>query len=170
MAANHSANLHGMVRGVGTNQAAGRTTVEGMRTVPHFNMSPNGMNTVTAGFLVGVLVPNQNNLSYYHGNLVPLMPNVNNNGALLGYAARNIIGDLVTGASVGLRPGGGISEEYLYNDPNRRCTLCNCTTFQTPMWRRGPHGPRTLCNACGIRYRREEERRMRREAGNNNNP
>ena len=23
---------------------------------------------------------------------------------------------------------------------------------QTPVWRAGPHGPKTLCNACGVRY------------------
>lgn len=22
----------------------------------------------------------------------------------------------------------------------------------TPVWRAGPHGPKTLCNACGVRY------------------
>ncbi|KAJ0976848.1 hypothetical protein J5N97_012322 [Dioscorea zingiberensis] len=28
-----------------------------------------------------------------------------------------------------------------------------CGTKETPQWRRGPKGPSTLCNACGIRYR-----------------
>ncbi|KAJ4831434.1 hypothetical protein Tsubulata_037047 [Turnera subulata] len=32
----------------------------------------------------------------------------------------------------------------------RRCT--HCQTDQTPQWRRGPHGPKSLCNACGVRY------------------
>ncbi|KAF9187261.1 hypothetical protein BGZ51_001458 [Haplosporangium sp. Z 767] len=32
----------------------------------------------------------------------------------------------------------------------KRCTYCDCTT--TPMWRRGPNGPRTLCNACGVKW------------------
>lgn len=22
----------------------------------------------------------------------------------------------------------------------------------TPVWRAGPHGPKTLCNACGVRW------------------
>eukprot|EP00210_Caulerpa_lentillifera_P008204 g7833.t1 len=29
-----------------------------------------------------------------------------------------------------------------------------CGTTQTPQWRNGPKGPRTLCNACGIRLHR----------------
>eukprot|EP01133_Synstelium_polycarpum_P015601 gene15601-18535_t len=34
---------------------------------------------------------------------------------------------------------------------NRSCL--NCKTTETPEWRRGPQGAKTLCNACGIRYR-----------------
>jgi GATA zinc finger len=30
-----------------------------------------------------------------------------------------------------------------------RCHSCNTT--DTPEWRRGPDGARTLCNACGLR-------------------
>ncbi|KAJ3334385.1 hypothetical protein HDU76_000078 [Blyttiomyces sp. JEL0837] len=32
----------------------------------------------------------------------------------------------------------------------RRCLSCNANT--TPMWRSGPLGPKTLCNACGVRW------------------
>ncbi|KAK6937321.1 Zinc finger, GATA-type [Dillenia turbinata] len=28
----------------------------------------------------------------------------------------------------------------------------DCHTTSTPLWRGGPAGPRSLCNACGIRY------------------
>lgn len=31
----------------------------------------------------------------------------------------------------------------------QRCHSCNTT--ETPEWRRGPDGARTLCNACGLR-------------------
>ncbi|KAL6080018.1 GATA-type domain-containing protein [Balamuthia mandrillaris] len=52
---------------------------------------------------------------------------------------------------------------------SKSCTECG--TFHTPEWRRGPLGPRSLCNACGLRYFRlckkkrlqasSEERRIR---------
>ncbi|KAK3823594.1 MAG: hypothetical protein J3Q66DRAFT_145412 [Benniella sp.] len=33
----------------------------------------------------------------------------------------------------------------------KRCAYCGCTS--TPMWRRGPAGPHSLCNACGVKWR-----------------
>jgi hypothetical protein len=36
---------------------------------------------------------------------------------------------------------------------NPRCDICN--TSDTPEWRKGPNGPRTLCNACGLRYSKQ---------------
>ncbi|KAJ4900648.1 GATA transcription factor 23 [Raphanus sativus] len=30
-----------------------------------------------------------------------------------------------------------------------------CKTTKTPMWRGGPSGPKSLCNACGIRFRKQ---------------
>ncbi|KAK4273410.1 hypothetical protein QN277_021820 [Acacia crassicarpa] len=38
------------------------------------------------------------------------------------------------------------------SDINKCCT--DCKTTKTPLWRGGPAGPKTLCNACGIRYRK----------------
>lgn len=35
--------------------------------------------------------------------------------------------------------------------PTRKCMHCEVT--KTPQWREGPMGPKTLCNACGVRYR-----------------
>ncbi|KAF3452607.1 hypothetical protein FNV43_RR03040 [Rhamnella rubrinervis] len=49
-------------------------------------------------------------------------------------------------------------------DPNKRCTNYNCATGTTPMWRRGPLGPKSLCNACGIKYRKQEEKKQQKEA------
>ncbi|KAK4271171.1 hypothetical protein QN277_019903 [Acacia crassicarpa] len=37
----------------------------------------------------------------------------------------------------------------------RICTNYKCRTRNTPMWRRGPLGPKTLCNACGIQYKKQ---------------
>ncbi|XP_061371956.1 GATA transcription factor 15-like isoform X4 [Gastrolobium bilobum] len=36
---------------------------------------------------------------------------------------------------------------------NKKCCT-DCRTTKTPLWRGGPAGPKTLCNACGIRYRK----------------
>lgn len=33
----------------------------------------------------------------------------------------------------------------------RRCQ--HCGVDKTPQWRAGPTGPKTLCNACGVRYK-----------------
>ncbi|KAL8504066.1 hypothetical protein ACS0TY_022703 [Phlomoides rotata] len=33
----------------------------------------------------------------------------------------------------------------------RRCL--HCASDKTPQWRTGPMGPKTLCNACGVRYK-----------------
>ncbi|GMJ07350.1 hypothetical protein HRI_004404200 [Hibiscus trionum] len=38
------------------------------------------------------------------------------------------------------------------NIPIRVCSDCNTT--KTPLWRSGPRGPKSLCNACGIRQRK----------------
>ncbi|KAI3814490.1 hypothetical protein L1987_14130 [Smallanthus sonchifolius] len=38
------------------------------------------------------------------------------------------------------------------NLPIRVCSDCNTT--KTPLWRSGPRGPKSLCNACGIRQRK----------------
>ncbi|XP_071700262.1 GATA transcription factor 9-like [Rutidosis leptorrhynchoides] len=37
------------------------------------------------------------------------------------------------------------------NDDGRKCL--HCATDKTPQWRSGPMGPKTLCNACGVRYK-----------------
>jgi len=45
----------------------------------------------------------------------------------------------------------------------RKCT--NCGTNATPEWRKGPAGPHTLCNACGLHFmkaqRREKQTRVK---------
>ncbi|OAY26789.1 GATA transcription factor 12 [Manihot esculenta] len=37
------------------------------------------------------------------------------------------------------------------NGDGRKCL--HCATDKTPQWRTGPMGPKTLCNACGVRYK-----------------
>ncbi|QCE16402.1 hypothetical protein DEO72_LG11g3416 [Vigna unguiculata] len=48
----------------------------------------------------------------------------------------------------------------------RVCADCNTTS--TPLWRSGPNGPKSLCNACGIRQRKA--RRAMAEAANGFGP
>lgn len=38
------------------------------------------------------------------------------------------------------------------SSPRLRCVHCGNT--ETPLWRGGPDGPKTLCNACGVRYKK----------------
>ncbi|KAJ7005235.1 hypothetical protein NC653_009898 [Populus alba x Populus x berolinensis] len=61
------------------------------------------------------------------------------------------------------------SRKICYFDPYKRCTNLNCNTRNTPMWRNGPLGPKSLCNACGIKYKKEEDRREGRGATNKRN-
>ncbi|KAF8768782.1 hypothetical protein HU200_007342 [Digitaria exilis] len=45
--------------------------------------------------------------------------------------------------------GGGASAAPVAGD--RRCSHCGVN--KTPQWRAGPEGAKTLCNACGVRYK-----------------
>lgn len=49
-------------------------------------------------------------------------------------------------------PGATASPQYslpeVINKPSNKCHRCGTT--ETPEWRRGPNGVRTLCNACGL--------------------
>ncbi|KAF3323460.1 protein FAR1-RELATED SEQUENCE 5-like protein [Carex littledalei] len=40
-------------------------------------------------------------------------------------------------------------------EAQNRCLRCGITQIGTPHMRRGPDGPRTLCNACGIAWRKD---------------
>ncbi|KAI1191856.1 hypothetical protein F5B17DRAFT_426200 [Nemania serpens] len=44
-----------------------------------------------------------------------------------------------------------IAEEYVCTD---------CGTLDSPEWRKGPSGPKTLCNACGLRWAKKEKKRV----------
>ncbi|KAF6818725.1 GATA zinc finger [Colletotrichum sojae] len=50
------------------------------------------------------------------------------------------------------------SEEYVCTD---------CGTLDSPEWRKGPSGPKTLCNACGLRWAKKEKKNRH---SNNNQP
>ncbi|CAK9135480.1 unnamed protein product [Ilex paraguariensis] len=47
--------------------------------------------------------------------------------------------------------------EHLNNTtPQSQTKSCSdCHTTRTPLWRGGPAGPKSLCNACGIKYNKK---------------
>ncbi|XP_055814262.1 GATA transcription factor 16-like isoform X2 [Solanum dulcamara] len=44
--------------------------------------------------------------------------------------------------------------ERVSSETNQK-TCADCGTTKTPLWRGGPAGPKSLCNACGIRSRKK---------------
>ncbi|KAL0426900.1 UNVERIFIED_CONTAM: putative GATA transcription factor 22 [Sesamum latifolium] len=54
------------------------------------------------------------------------------------------------------------------NSPIRVCADCNTT--KTPLWRSGPKGPKSLCNACGIRQRKARRAMAAAAAAANGSP
>ena len=48
-----------------------------------------------------------------------------------------------------------VAEEYVCAD---------CGTLDSPEWRKGPRGPKTLCNACGLRWAKKEKKDKKDEA------
>mmetsp|Transcript_13973 Transcript_13973/g.30215 ORF Transcript_13973/g.30215 Transcript_13973/m.30215 type:complete len:624 (-) Transcript_13973:1251-3122(-) len=71
----------------------------------------------------------------------------------------------------GDRMGGMVPLSSLQSDDDRlikrgsktgakQCVECGATS--TPQWREGPAGPKTLCNACGVRYVRAQQRANKR--------
>ncbi|KAL8538588.1 hypothetical protein ACS0TY_000563 [Phlomoides rotata] len=48
-------------------------------------------------------------------------------------------------------PNKASSDHDLPGQAVRKCLHCEIT--KTPQWRAGPLGPKTLCNACGVRYK-----------------
>ncbi|KAI2628000.1 hypothetical protein GGS26DRAFT_582877 [Hypomontagnella submonticulosa] len=44
-----------------------------------------------------------------------------------------------------------VAEEYVCTD---------CGTLDSPEWRKGPQGPKTLCNACGLRWAKKEKKKI----------
>ncbi|KAL4961482.1 GATA transcription factor LreB [Aspergillus stella-maris] len=74
----------------------------------------------------------------------------------------------------------GIPEGHLYNsttsntplepqvlsesEPRKRLKgeyqCADCGTSDSPEWRKGPDGPKTLCNACGLRWAKSQKKRQ----------
>ncbi|BDA45186.1 probable GATA transcription factor 9 at C-terminar half [Coccomyxa sp. Obi] len=52
---------------------------------------------------------------------------------------------------------GGMLKTVGHAAPGQQCTQCG--TQVTPVWRAGPYGPKTLCNACGVRYMKQVKKK-----------
>ncbi|XWS53555.1 hypothetical protein CRYUN_Cryun10bG0011300 [Craigia yunnanensis] len=67
--------------------------------------------------------------------------------------------------------------QSVINETKKTCA--DCGTSKTPLWRGGPAGPKSLCNACGIRSRKKgrailglnkaEDKKSKRGNSNGNN-
>ncbi|KAL5765092.1 hypothetical protein ACOSQ2_017686 [Xanthoceras sorbifolium] len=77
---------------------------------------------------------------------------------------RELQGESSSSGAGGSRRRSSMRPQQTVIDPYKRCTNYNCNTNVTPMWRKGPLGPKTLCNACGIKYKKEENRKKAMEA------
>uniref|UniRef100_A0A7N1A8R0 GATA-type domain-containing protein n=1 Tax=Kalanchoe fedtschenkoi TaxID=63787 RepID=A0A7N1A8R0_KALFE len=54
----------------------------------------------------------------------------------------------------------GINSDNNNNNHNMIRVCSDCNTTRTPLWRSGPQGPKSLCNACGIRQRKARKAAM----------
>ncbi|KAK6144008.1 hypothetical protein DH2020_020828 [Rehmannia glutinosa] len=50
----------------------------------------------------------------------------------------------------------GTPSRKRHNIEGKICKSCGVN--DTPLWRKGPDGPQTLCNACGLKYLRAAKR------------
>ncbi|XVE82227.1 hypothetical protein DITRI_Ditri15bG0130900 [Diplodiscus trichospermus] len=70
------------------------------------------------------------------------------------------------------------TQNQSFNNETKK-TCADCGTSKTPLWRGGPAGPKSLCNACGIRSRKKrrailglnkaEDKKSKRSSSSNSN-
>ncbi|EEF43041.1 GATA transcription factor 15 [Ricinus communis] len=49
-----------------------------------------------------------------------------------------------------------MSSKSAEGENQQKKSCADCGTTKTPLWRGGPAGPKSLCNACGIRSRKKK--------------
>ncbi|XP_010264324.1 PREDICTED: GATA transcription factor 4-like [Nelumbo nucifera] len=72
----------------------------------------------------------------------------NSNTNINSTSSRKKEGSLASSVITAAEPSGSASSS---SSGVRKCT--HCASEKTPQWRTGPLGPKTLCNACGVRYK-----------------
>ncbi|XP_004508168.1 GATA transcription factor 15-like [Cicer arietinum] len=60
-----------------------------------------------------------------------------------------------------------VSSDNSPTSTEQKKTCADCGTSKTPLWRGGPAGPKSLCNACGIRSRKKKRAILGISKGNN---
>ncbi|KAJ4825090.1 hypothetical protein Tsubulata_035205 [Turnera subulata] len=98
-----------------------------------------------------VLSPSSSSSSPAEQELVlgPAGPETNNNNSSNNPAGKKTIKIPVPKKRDGGEGGGSAGGSG--SGDGRKCL--HCATDKTPQWRTGPMGPKTLCNACGVRYK-----------------
>ncbi|KAL3849721.1 hypothetical protein ACJIZ3_011603 [Penstemon smallii] len=61
----------------------------------------------------------------------------------------------------------GNCEEKNNSNNSSLKTCSDCQTSRTPLWRGGPAGPKSLCNACGIKYNKKRRQLLGLDTGRN---
>ncbi|XP_071696578.1 GATA transcription factor 15-like [Rutidosis leptorrhynchoides] len=52
-----------------------------------------------------------------------------------------------------------VETQLVQDEVSSKC-CSDCKTTTTPLWRTGPAGPKSLCNACGIKYHKKRRAQM----------
>lgn len=79
-----------------------------------------------------------------------LKPGATGAAAFYGYDAEQPVTPLGSDRKQAQKRKLGPSKTAALPSSGHCCTQCSTTT--TPVWRAGPCGPKTLCNACGVRW------------------
>jgi hypothetical protein len=80
-----------------------------------------------------------------------------------------IRGDAGIAIAIDRDPRTGEKKKKLKTTDEYLCT--DCGTLDSPEWRKGPKGPKSLCNACGLRWaKREKKNRNNSSSGPKSKP
>ncbi|KAG8715829.1 blue light receptor [Ceratobasidium sp. 423] len=85
--------------------------------------------------------------------------NSNNSRAGRGTGVKTLDGTSTTPSTIeGAFPGPAVAVGAPLSSvqPLRKCTMCKRT--DSPQWRKGPEGPNTLCNSCGLQWARTQRK------------